>query len=49
MKVTLDSGGVVRLVGIDLTAEDVGEVFGWLTGHTVANEPLEDDLDREEV
>ena len=47
MKVTLDSGGTVRLVGIDLTAEDVAEVFGWLTGHTVASADPRDDFDRE--
>jgi len=35
IEVTLDSGGTVSIRGENLTAEDVFETFGLLSGYTV--------------
>jgi hypothetical protein len=37
--VNLDGGGTVRIIGEDLSAEDVHDVFTLLAGHTVSSPP----------
>jgi len=43
--VTLDSGGTFQVLGENLTAEDVNEVFAILGGYTVESIATPEDID----